>query len=154
MPRALVPPLLLLVCLSGCVRRDGRNTDCRWPGESNPARPPSERHLSADAEFAEELAIEYTDAHHGPRSGHFVSHEKAGEERNRCFRVLLAEAGKTHGVPAKAVFDQLGRNRLAIDLAINLPFFLLYALAAGFAARSLWRGRGLTMVLVASLGSP
>jgi hypothetical protein len=52
---------------SGCLRRDGRNSDCRWPGESS-NHPVSARHLSTDAEFAEDLAIRYADVHFGLRT--------------------------------------------------------------------------------------
>ena len=48
---------------SGCLRRDGRNSECRWPGEASSNSPVIARHLSADAEFAEDLAIRYADTH-------------------------------------------------------------------------------------------
>jgi hypothetical protein len=44
----------------GCVRRDGRNSDCKWPCEI-PVHSADARHLSADAEFGEDLAIRYAD---------------------------------------------------------------------------------------------
>jgi len=63
----LMATLVLLLCATGCVRRDGRNSDCRWPRE--PANHPADaRHLSADAEFAEDLAIRYADTNHGLRT--------------------------------------------------------------------------------------
>ena len=52
--------VLVLFCAAGCVRREGRNSDCRWPGETG-EHPASEWHLSRDAEFAEDLAIRYAD---------------------------------------------------------------------------------------------
>src|SRR6478752_3228554 len=66
---------VLLVLSSGCVRREGRNTDCVWPGEPratqlDPSQPVTSRHLSADLEFAEELADRYTNIHYGPHSGY------------------------------------------------------------------------------------
>ncbi len=68
--------VVLLACLmaAGCMRRDGRNSDCRWPTEAA-GQSPDARHLSADAEFAEDLAIRYADVHHGLRTPGFVSGE-------------------------------------------------------------------------------
>ena len=64
---SLVVVMVFVLGAGGCVRRDGWNTDCRWPGEtSNHAR--SARHLSADAELAEDLAIRYADVHFGMKS--------------------------------------------------------------------------------------
>ena len=64
--------VLVVLAAIGCVRRDGRNSDCKWPGESV-AYSPDSRHLSADAEFAEDLAIRYADTHYGSRTLGFVS---------------------------------------------------------------------------------
>ena len=121
---------------SGCVRRDGRNSDCRWPGETS--HPPvSARHLSADAEFAEDLAIRYADIHFGPRSPN--PSDTYEDERNRCMERLFEEIGKEHGVPVEQVSTSLGKNRAYIDLAEVLPFALLYTLAAIVGARMIWR---------------
>ena len=42
------------------MRSDGRSSDCRWPA-GTPGNAVTARHLSADAEFAEDLAIRYAD---------------------------------------------------------------------------------------------
>jgi hypothetical protein len=141
----------------GCVRRDGRNTDCRWPGEtSNHAV--SARHLSADAEFAEDLAIRYADVHFGMKSP--KRSEKYGAERDQCMERLFEEIGKEHGIPVAQVSGSLGQNRAYIDLAEVLPFELLYSFAAIVAARMIWRSytpakdgwaAGTTMTLFVSL---
>jgi hypothetical protein len=78
-------PLLVLVCMTGCVRRDGCNSDCRWPGESVATRldlsqPWHRRHLSQDAELAGDPAIRYPDTSYGLRSGPFESREAAKPE--------------------------------------------------------------------------
>src|SRR5262245_22418530 len=95
-----VPPhlffvlLLELLVLSGCVRREGRNSDCQWPGTlEGSGRDVNQRNLRADLEFAEELAIRYMDAHHGPRNP-----EAAAQAKNRCMGTLLAQIGKEHGI--------------------------------------------------------
>jgi hypothetical protein len=132
--RAMFRPalILLLFCTAACVRRDGRNDDCRWPGGARGA-------LSADAEFAEDLAIRYADVHHGLRTPHYVSGEAYDAERDRCMATLFAEVAKTHGVPAASVASALGKNRTGIDIATILPFALLYGLAAIALARISWR---------------
>ena len=128
--------LLSAVFLSatGCVRRDGRNSGCMWPGEPGSTRPQSADHLRADVEFAEELAIEYMDAHAGPRDK-----QAAARAKNKCMGMLLEAIGKEHGITAKEAFTYFGRRNLAADIAMNLPFFLLYALAVHFAVRKLPR---------------
>lgn len=132
---SLVVVMVFVLGASGCVRRDGRNTDCRWPGEtSNHAV--SARHLSADAEFAEDLAIRYADVHFGMKSP--KKSEKYGAERDQCMARLFAEIGKEHGVPVAKISGSLGQNRAYIDLAEVLPFALLYSFAAIVAARMIW----------------
>jgi predicted small secreted protein len=44
--------VLCSMILAGCMRREGRNADCQWPGEIS-GRSAGVRNLSADAEFAE-----------------------------------------------------------------------------------------------------
>ncbi|MBS1876958.1 MAG: hypothetical protein JSU00_27345 [Acidobacteria bacterium] len=133
---ALLP---LLMVLAGCVRREGRNSDCRWPVEPGAVVLQAGSrdyagHLRADAELAEELAIEYMDVHYGPRSP-----EAAGQAKNRCLGVLFGEIGKSHGVTPREVFAFLDRRSLGVDVALNAPFFVAYGLAAWFAAGRLLR---------------
>jgi hypothetical protein len=52
---------------------------------------------------------------------------------------LFEEIAKEHGVPVERVYSSLGRNRAHIDLAVNLPFALLYCFVAAAAARMIWR---------------
>ena len=128
--------LLISISLTGCVRRDGRNSDCKWPEEPHAKTLRSNQrdyvqHLSEDAEFAEELAVRYMDAHHGPRSREFESQQAAGQALNRCLGALFEEIGKSHDIPPREVFKFFGRRSLAIDIAVNLPFICLYAFLAG-----------------------
>ena len=106
-------------------RVTGRNPDCRWPAEAS-HHSADLRHLSADAEFAEDLAIRYADIHLGRRN----PSEEYGAERDRCMAKLFEEIAKEHGVPVERVSSSLGRNRAYIDVAEILPFALLYGLAA------------------------
>ena len=134
----MISTVVLLLCLTGCIRRDGRNSDCRWPAESA-NRPADARHLSADAEFAEDLAIRYADTHHGLRTPYYVSGEAYDAARNRCMAALFDKIAKEHGVSRANVSGSLGRNRAPIDIAVNLPFAMLYGLVAAAAARMMWR---------------
>jgi len=133
---ALLIAMVFVLCVGGCVRRDWRNSNCRWPGETS-NHPFSARHLSADAELAEDLAIRYADAHFGLHSPN--PSENYDAERDACMERLFEEIGKEHGVPVRQVSDSLGRNRAYIDVAELLPFALLYGLAAIVAARMIWR---------------
>ncbi len=133
---ALLIAVAFVLCVGGCVRRDGRNSDCRWPEEPF-NHPVSARHLSADAEFAEDLAIRYADAHFGRHSPN--PSEKYDAERDACMERLFEEIGKENGVSVGQVSDSLGRNRAYIDVAELLPFALLYVLVAIVGVRIIWR---------------
>ena len=149
--------MVFVLGVGGCVRRDGRNSDCRWPEQSS-NYPVGARNLSADAEFAEDLAIRYADSHFGLHSPN--PSENYDAERDACMERLFGEIGKEHAVPVGQVSDSLGRNRAYIDLAELLPFALLYGLAAIVGARIIWRryppaengwAPGITMALFVSL---
>lgn len=130
--------ILLFLSFAGCVRREGRNADCKWPGE-NPVQPAGPRHLSADAEFAEDLAIRYADTHFGLRTPGYVSGEVYVAARDRCMASLFEQVAAEHHVPSAMIWQALGRNRGRVDLAINLPFLLLYGLVSILVARWIWR---------------
>jgi hypothetical protein len=115
---------LAMIATAGCIRREGRNTDCKWPGE-NPLRNATPAHLSADAEFAEDLAIRYADLHHGLRTPGWVSGEVYAAARDKCMYLLFDEIARQHGVSTERVAGSLGSNRGMMDLAINVPFGLL-----------------------------
>jgi hypothetical protein len=118
--------------------------------------PPTSRHLSADAEFAEDLAIRYADSHFG----RYNPSDNYGDERNRCMEALFKKAAEEHGVPVDHVSDSLGRNRVYVDLAEILSFTVLYFLTAIVVARMTWRryspeengwSPGIVMALVLSV---
>lgn len=130
--------LVLLMCAGGCMRQEGRNEDCRWPGETR-NHPPTSRHLSADAEFAEDLAIRYADRHYGLHTPGWVSWEVYGDARDHCMADQFDQIAKEHGVSAQVVSASLGQNRVLVDLAESLTFFFFYCVAAAMATRILWR---------------
>jgi hypothetical protein len=51
---------------------------------------------------------------------------------------LFEQIAKEHGVSVGVVSGALGRNRARVDLAIDLPFVLLYFLTATAVARLIW----------------
>lgn len=126
-----------MLTAAGCVRRDGRNSDCKWPSASV-GRDGGPRHLSADAEYAEDLAIRYADAHFGLHTPHYVSGKVYESARDRCMQQLFQLVAQDHGVSVAQVSASLGRNRAHIDVSETLPFLLLYCLAAAAVARILW----------------
>jgi hypothetical protein len=138
MRRALLLVVLAVMLIPGCVRRSGQNSDCKWPGES-PRQHTTPSHLSADAEFAEDLAIRYADVHHGLRTQYYVSGEEYDAAREKCMASLFEQIAKEHGVPAGQVAAALGHNRGPIDAAENLPVGLLYLAASLLLGRWLWR---------------
>ncbi len=97
----LIAALMLFLCTTGCLRRDGRNSDCRWPSETI-THSATGQHLSEDAEFAEDLAIRYADVHHGLRTPYYVSGEAYVAGRNRCIAALFQQIAEEDGVPIDA----------------------------------------------------
>jgi hypothetical protein len=131
---SLLPALLILITFTGCVRREGRNSDCIWPEGPgarplDPSRSADARHLREDVEFAEDLAIRYMDAHRRSLSG-----QPPGQVMNTCRNSLLKQISTLHHVPPKEVVQFFGRRSLAIDLAMIFPFLVLYGLVAALLA--------------------
>jgi hypothetical protein len=130
----LTTTLLAALCTSGCLRRDGRNSDCRWPAETVP-HSATAWHLGEDAEFAEDLAIRYADAHHGLRTPYYRSGEAYASARDNCMAALFAQVATEHSVPVEQIFGGLGHSRKYLDLAEALPFALFYCLMSVAVAR-------------------
>lgn len=133
--------LLVSVSLTGCVRREGRNSDCKWPGEPEAKtlyanRPGDAEHLRGDMEFAEDLAVRYMDAH---RFG-FSSQQDAAEALNACLGALVEQIGKSHNIPPSEVRNFFGRRSFVVDASVSLSFLALYSFVAGtFVVRLLRR---------------
>ncbi len=140
----LVPLSLLIAALTACTQHTHPNSNCEWPKETattalNPSRPSQQRHLSDDAEFAEDLAIRYADARAGPHSGHFEGMAEYGQARDKCMTVLLNVIGSSHSVTEEQVRRSLGHRRASLDLAVILSFVLLFGLAAHLATKRIVR---------------
>ena len=123
--------LITSLASTGCVRREGRNSDCLWP-EAN-ARPldlsrgVDDRHLREDVELAEDLAVRYMDAQRRAPSAQL---RPPGEVMNTCRNSLLKQVSTSHRVSPSQVVPLFGSRSLVNDLIVIVPFFLLYALAA------------------------
>ena len=148
--------LVISLAFTGCIRREGRNSDCIWPEVNarplDPSRGGDARHLREDVELAEDLAVRYMDAQRRSQSAQL---RPPGEVMNTCRNSLLKQISTSHNVSPREVVQFFGRRSLAIDLAVILPFFLLYALAAMLLAGWLLRRyppeESMTAALVMSL---
>lgn len=122
--------LLVILAVTGCVRREGRNPDCKWPEEPNAKRlqrdqPRDMRHLRGDIEFAEELAVEYMDAHRASKTL-----KSASEDLNTCLATLLQQIAKSHGVSRTEMIQNFGRRSVPVGIGELLPFVLIYLFLA------------------------
>ena len=126
--------LVISISFTGCVRREGRNSDCIWPEVNarplDPSRGGDARHLREDVELAEDLAVRYMDAQRRSQSAQIRPGRPPGEVMNTCRNSLLKQISTSHNVSPTEVVQFFGRRSLAIDFIFILPFFLLYALLA------------------------
>jgi len=143
MTRRIRASLLLILCLTGCTRRNPRTSNCEWfsePASTLDLGKASDRqHLSDDVLIAEDLAIRYADALRGPRSGHFEGLDEYARTRHQCMVTLFTAIQKNHSVTPPQILEALKHRRMSLDLAVILPFAMLYGFAASFVARNIWR---------------
>jgi hypothetical protein len=123
---------LCVLLMTGCLRRDGSNAECRWPGMGIGS-------LSSEVEFAEDLAIRYADKHFGQRTPGWVSGERYVLEREKCRATLYQTIATERQITAKDVLAAMGANRWWIDLLTNLPYLGLCAVASWMVGRWVWR---------------
>jgi hypothetical protein len=126
--------LLLAAAVAGCVRREGLNTDCHWPNEA-PApldlrNVTHERHLSQDAQFAEELAIRHGDSFRGREDV-----AERGRRVDACTAELFTWIVRLHDVSLDDVQRARARRELRVDLVtVFAPMALFFGVVATFAA--------------------
>lgn len=124
--------LVISLAFTGCIRREGRNSDCIWSeanaGPLDLSRRGDARYLREDVELAEDLAVRYMDSQRRPPSAQPSPGRPPGEVMNTCRNSLLRQISTSHNVSPGEVVQFFGRRSLAIDLTVILPFFLLYAL--------------------------
>ena len=133
--------LAVSIASTACVRRQGRNSECIWPDEPgartlDPSRRGDAWHLREDVELAEELAVRHMDAQRRSRQ---LKGRTPSEVMNTCRDSLLEQISTVHNVPPKEVIQFFGRRSLAIDLAVIVPFLLLYCFSAALLTRWLCR---------------
>jgi hypothetical protein len=156
MKRSLPPWLLVLVVTSGgigaayvrcpgCIDRNRVNKTCEWSGDTafpiDQATAAHQKHLVADAQLAEELAIRYADAEFNRLYGYeahggLIDH---GRVRNECMARLVAIIETTHAVTTEQVEVARGQRNRTFDFAVALLFLPLYSLGATIACRRLCR---------------
>src|SRR5262245_58525591 len=128
--------LLVGLCAGGCIDRGRLNQQCEWTNDSafalDLARPADRRHLVADAQLAEGLAVKYADTEHRRRSGyggHGGLLEYGGVLR-QCYGPLVDRIARDHRVSA-AQIDAARRGRdPRFDVPVQLSFAGFYALVA------------------------
>jgi hypothetical protein len=102
MRRLVALSLPLLVCCAACTGADRRNANCQWPQEAaiplDVRNPEQRRHLTDDAELAEDLAIRSADSGRGIGSGHFAGPAADERTRDECMAALFSTIAKNHGV--------------------------------------------------------
>jgi hypothetical protein len=130
----VLPILLLLAGLTGCVRREGLNTSCQWPNEApsplDVHDPAHWRHLVADARFAEELAIRHGDSFRGRETV-----EERGRRVDQCTARLFTWIVRLHDVSLDDVQRAREYREVRVDLVtVFAPMALLFGVVATFAA--------------------
>jgi hypothetical protein len=133
-------PLLamLLLCGVGCIDRTRLNAECAWIGDTpfqlNLADATHRRHLTADAQLAEGVAVRYADTEHRRRFGYgghggLVDH---GAVLHACFDTLVAKIEHNHGVTRAEIDAARAQRDLRFDAPVLLSFAVVYVVAALF----------------------
>src|SRR4051794_9254856 len=135
------PWIALALFCGACLGRP-INGNCVWPHE--PAvrldlrTSSDQRHLNADARFAEELAIHYADLTRGKKSGHFIGFDDYYRARERCLIALTAEVATGHGLSPTDVAAAVGRRDGRLDAGVLIVFALLYGFGVNRFLRQLF----------------
>jgi hypothetical protein len=156
MKRVLALWLLILVALvggawgiyvscPGCIDRNRVNQTCEWTSDTvfpiDPQNAAHQKHLVADAQLAEELAIRHADAEFGRRFG--VEHHGGlldnGRFRQECLSRMFQAIENNHHVTSEQVRVARGQRNQTYDLAVVLLFLPFYSIGATVA--SLWLSR-------------
>ena len=131
---------LILLAACGCIDRTRLNATCAWTQDSafplDLTNPAHRRHLVADAQLAEGLAVRYADTEHKRRTGyggHGGLLEYGGVLR-QCFDPLAARIERDHGVTAAQIHDARPVRDARFDGAVLLTFALGYVGASMAAA--------------------
>jgi hypothetical protein len=139
---------LLIVAASIVVTGCGANAryahDCSWPSTHqtqplNLDHTADLRHLSDDAQVAEDVAIRHADLTEGTGSRR-RNVERYRDRREACKAALFAIVSRQHNVPIAEVEQAVGRRRMWLDALVMLSFAAIYVLVAYQIAARLFRG--------------
>jgi hypothetical protein len=110
-----------------------RTGTCEWPSEKplvlDLGSSVAMRHLAADAQLAEELAIRFADSEHERLTG-YRGHGgliENGRVINQCMAKLFGAIASTHQVPIEHVLDSRTARSAVFDIAVVLTFAVFYA---------------------------
>ncbi len=149
----IVSCIVVLACLTACSQHPPPNSNCQWPNETNakalkPGQNTDRQHLSDDAEFAEDLAIRYSDS----CCKNFDGSSEGARARDTCMAALFHVIASVHNVSPDDVRRSLTHRRVSFDLAVILSFAVLYGCGASLLVRWLYRiygaGEELTTVVI------
>ena len=136
---------LIAVSATACIDRSRLNANCEWSsdraGTLDVARPADDRHLVADAQLAEGLAVRFADAEHRRRfgyGGHGRLLEK-GEVLHTCMDRMVAAIERDHGVTAAQIDAARGRRSWWFDGPVIGVYAVWYVLAVALLSRWLQR---------------
>lgn len=132
------------IAMAGCGANAALAQDCAWPPTHahralNLRSPADLRHLSDDAQLAEDVAIRHADVTEGTGSGR-RNIQRYRDRREGCKATLFAIVGRQHNVTVSDVDQAVGRRRLWLDALVMLSFTAIYVLAARHIATRLFRG--------------
>jgi hypothetical protein len=150
MKRLVAPSLLFLIAAwsgiafarhcPGCIDRSRVNKNCEWTGDTafaiDRTNPAQRRHLVADAQLAEDLAIRRADAEFNRLYGYeahggLIDHGRVVRE---CMGRLVGAIQSNHAVAPMQIAVARGERSRLFDTATAvsfLPLFVLGAIAMG-----------------------
>ncbi len=136
---------LVAVSAAACVDRTRLNATCEWTGDRagvlDLARSTDHRHLVADAQLAEGLAVRFADAEHRRRFG-YGGHGRLldrGEVLHGCMDRMVAAIEREHGVTAAQIDAARGERSWWFDGPVIGAYAVWYVLGAALLSRSLQR---------------
>lgn len=117
----IVSCLVGLACLTACAQHPPTNSNCHWPNEAhektlNLSQDSDRQHLSDDAEFAEDLAIRYSDS----CCKNFDGTSEGAGARDTCTMALFQVIASTHKVSQDDVRRLLGRRLFLAGVGVFL----------------------------------
>lgn len=128
-----------------CIDRARVNRTCGWTGDAkfpvDAQNPEHQKHLVADAQLAEDLAIRYADAEFNRLYG-YEAHGgliDRGRVRNECMASLVTAIENNHAVTPEQIAIARGQRDWVFDAAAALSFVPLFVFAAAVQCRHLHR---------------